>query len=70
MPTGVIFRSVAFTINRLRMLLEEWAVKDPSAVIRRSPSPADQNDGISDGIEAIHISLSTYDKRLIPFCCD
>jgi hypothetical protein len=29
----------------------------PFASIRRRPSPADQNDGISDGIEAIHISL-------------
>jgi hypothetical protein len=36
--------------------LAEWG--EPFALIRRSPSLADQNDGISDGIEAIHTTLS------------
>ena len=35
--------------------LAAWG--DPFDLMRQSPSPADQNDGISDGIEAIHISL-------------
>ena len=52
------------------VLLNELPRNDLSAPIRRSPSSADQNDGISDGIEAIHTILSDQGKRSIPSHCD